>query len=131
VDIITNGQFGGTHVALFIVEKIVDGVMMLDMRGRITLGPETEALRTKLKDLLAAGHRHIIVNLGEVTYLDSVGLGTLIGAYTSTANTGGSLKLLHLPRGVQQLLQVTRLSTVFEIYEDLATAVASFKKEEV
>ena len=59
-------------MALFIVEKIVNGVMMLDMRGRITLGPETEALRTKLKDLLAAGHRHIILNLGEVTYLDSV-----------------------------------------------------------
>ena len=118
-------------MALFIVEKIIDGVMMLDMRGRITLGPETEALRTRLKELLTAGHRHIILNLGEVTYVDSVGLGTLIGAYTSATNTGGSLKLLHLPRGVQQLLQVTRLSTVFEIYEDLATAVASFKKEEV
>ena len=118
-------------MALFIVEKIVDGITMLDMRGRITLGPETEALRTKLKELLAAGHRHIILNLGEVTYLDSVGLGTLIGAYTSTTNTGGSLKLLHLPRGVQQLLQVTRLSTVFEIYENLPAAVASFKKEEV
>ena len=130
-DLNINHPFGGTRVALFIVEKIIDGVMMLDMRGRITLGPETEALRTRLKELLTAGHRHIILNLGEVTYVDSVGLGTLIGAYTSATNTGGSLKLLHLPRGVQQLLQVTRLSTVFEIYEDLATAVASFKKEEV
>jgi len=117
-------------VAIFIVEKLIDDVMMLDMRGRITLGPETETVRTKLKELLTAGHHQIILNLGEVTYLDSVGLGTLIGAYTSTTNAGGSLKLLHLPRGVQQLLQVTRLSTVFEIYEDLATAVASFKKEE-
>ena len=116
-------------MALFIVEKIVDGVMILDLRGRITLGPETEAIRTKLKDLLNAGQHHIILNLGEITYLDSVGLGTLIGAYTSTKNMGGSLKLLHLPRGVQQLLQVTRLSTVFDIHEDLATAVASFKKE--
>jgi anti-sigma B factor antagonist len=118
-------------LALFFVEKIVDGVLMLDLRGRITLGPETEALREKLKGLLAAGNHHIILNLGEVTYVDSVGLGTLIGAYTSATNIGGSLKLLHLPRGVQQLLQVTRLSTVFEIYEDLPTAVASFKTEEV
>ena len=118
-------------MALFIVEKIIDGVMMLDLRGRITLGPETEMVRNKLKELLSAGHHQIIVNLGEVTYLDSVGLGTLIGAFTSARNVGGSLKLLHLPRGVQQLLQVTRLSTVFEIYEDLATAVASFKKEPV
>lgn len=115
-------------MAVFIVEKIVDGIMLLDLRGRITLGPETETVRTKLKDLLSAGHHDIIVNLGEVTYLDSVGLGTLIGAFTSTKHAGGSLKLLHLPRGVQQLLQVTRLSTVFEIYEDLPAAVASFKK---
>ncbi len=118
-------------MALFIVEKIIDGVLLLDMRGRITLGPETEMLRTKLKEVVAAGHHQIILNLGEVTYLDSVGLGTLVGAFTSTRNAGGSLKLLRLPRGVQQLLQVTRLSTVFEIYDDLLVAVASFKKEEV
>ena len=106
-------------MAIFIVEKIVDGVMMVDLRGRITLGPETETVRTKLKELLSAGQHRIILNLGEVTYLDSVGLGTLIAGYTSARNAGGNLKLLHLPRGVQQLLQITRLSTVFEIYEDL------------
>ena len=116
-------------MAVFIVEKIVDGIMILDLRGRITLGPETEAVRNKLKDLVGAGHHQIILNLGEVTYLDSVGLGTLTGAFTSIRNSGGSLKLLHLPRGVRQLLQVTRLSTVFDVYEDLATAIASFKKE--
>ena len=120
---------GGISVPIFIVEKIVDGVMLVDLRGRITLGPETEAVRSKLKELLAAGHRHLILNLGEVTYLDSVGLGTLISGYTSARNAGGNLKLLHLPRGVQQLLQITRLSTVFEIYEDLAKAVGSFKSE--
>lgn len=115
---------------VFIVEKIVDGVLMLDLRGRITLGPETEAVRSKLKAMLAAGHRQIILNLGEVTYLDSSGLGTLIASYTSARNAGGNLKLLHLPRGVQQLMQITRLSTVFEIYEDLSQAVGSFKLEE-
>jgi anti-sigma B factor antagonist len=118
-------------MAIFIVEKVIDGVMMVDLRGRITLGPETEALRTKLKELLNAGQRHIILNLGEVTYLDSVGLSTLVAGYTSARNVGGNLKLLHLPRGVQQLLQITRLSTVFEIYEDLGAAVESFKSEEL
>ena len=118
-------------MAIFIVEKVVDGVMLVDLRGRITLGPETEALRSKLKELLAAGHQRIILNLGEVTYLDSVGLSTLVAGYTSARNVGGNLKLLHLPRGVQQLLQITRLSTVFEIYEDLAAAVESFKLEDL
>ena len=116
-------------MALYIVEKVVDGVMLLDLRGRITLGAETEALRTKLKQLLQAGHRHVILNLGEVTYLDSVGLSSLVVGFTSARKAGGDLKLLHLPRGVHQLLQITRLSTVFEVYEDLASAVESFQSE--
>jgi anti-sigma B factor antagonist len=122
-------RFGRIRMAIYMVEKVVDGVMLVDVRGRITLGPETEALRSKLKGLLNAGHHHIILNLGEVTYLDSVGLSTLVAGYTSARNAGGNLKLLHLPRGVHQLLQITRLSTVFEIHEDLATAVASFQSE--
>ena len=117
-------------MALYMIDKVVDGVLLVDLRGRLTLGPETEALRTKLKGLLAAGHHRIILNLVEVTYIDSVGLGTLIGGFTSARNAGGELKLLHLPRGVQHLLQVTRLSTVFEIYESLPAAVASFKSQE-
>jgi anti-sigma B factor antagonist len=117
-------------MALYIVEKVIEGVMLVDLRGRITLGPETEALRTKLKNLLDAGNLHILLNLGEVTYLDSVGLSSLVAGYTSARRAGGNLKLLHLPRGVQQLLQITRLSTVFDIYEDLATAVESFKSED-
>ena len=116
-------------MALYIVDKIVDGVSLIDLRGRITLGPETESLRTKLKELLNAGHHQIILNLGEVSYLDSVGLSTLVAGYTSARTVGGNLKLLHLPSGVHQLLQITRLSTVFEIYEDLAKAVESFKSE--
>ena len=121
---------GEISVALYIVEKLVDGVMLVDLRGRITLGAETEALRARLKQLLAAGQRHLILNLGEVSYLDSVGLSSLVAGFTSARKAGGNLKLLHLPRGVHQLLQVTRLSTVFEIYEDLASAVASFQEEE-
>ena len=116
-------------MALYIVEKVVDGVMLLDLRGRITLGAETEALRTALKQVLKAGHHHVILNLGEVTYVDSVGLSTLVAGFTSARNAGGDLKLLHLPRGVHQLLQITRLSTVFEIYEDLPSAVESFHSD--
>lgn len=117
-------------MAIYIVEKVVGGIMLMDLRGRITLGPETEAVRSKLKQLLNAGHHRLIMNLGEVTYIDSVGLSTLIAGYTSARSAGGNLKLLHLPRGVQQLLQITRLSTVFEIYEDLTTAVESFQSDD-
>jgi anti-sigma B factor antagonist len=117
-------------MTLYMIEKEVDGVMVVDLRGRITLGPETEALRTKLKQLVEAGYHHILLNLGEVTYVDSVGLSSLVAGFTSTRRAGGNLKLLHLPRGVQQLLQIARLSTVFEIYEDLTTAVESFQSED-
>jgi anti-sigma B factor antagonist len=111
---------------LYIVEKMVDGVLVLDCRGRITLGEETEALRNRVKQALEAGHARLLLDLGEITYVDSVGLSTLISSYTSVRKAGGDLKLLHLPRGVNQLLQITRLSTVFEIYDDLEAASQSF-----
>ncbi|MFZ0960445.1 MAG: STAS domain-containing protein [Terriglobia bacterium] len=117
-------------MALYIVEKAVDDVILVDLRGRITLGPETEMLRSKLIQLVRAGQHRIILNLGQITYVDSVGLSTLIAGYTSARNAGGNLKLLHLPSGVHQLLQITRLSTVFDIYEDLPSAVRSFQTEE-
>jgi anti-sigma B factor antagonist len=111
---------------IYIVEKLLDSLMVVDVRGRITLGPETEALRGKLKQLIESGRRRLILNLAEVTYIDSVGLSTLVASYTSARRAGGDLKLLHLPRGVHQLLQITRLSTVFEIYENLEAARQSF-----
>lgn len=111
---------------LFMVEKMMEGVMLLDLRGRIVLGEETEALRSRLKQLVAAGHSRIILDLGEVIYIDSVGLSTLVSSYTSARVQGGDLKLLHLPVGVHQLLQITRLSTVFEIYNNLEAAIRSF-----
>jgi anti-sigma B factor antagonist len=100
--------------------------MVVEVRGRITLGPETETLRAKLKQLIESGQLRIILNLAEVTYIDSVGLSTLVAGYTSARRAGGDLKLLHLPRGVHQLLQITRLSTVFEIFENLEAARRSF-----
>jgi anti-sigma B factor antagonist len=114
---------------LYIVEKAVGDVALLDLRGRLTLGPETVALRSKITELLDAGQTRILLNLGEVTYIDSVGLSSLVAGYTSTRKHGGSLKLLHLPRDVRQLLQITRLSTVFEIFENVDAAVQSFQRD--
>jgi len=111
---------------LYVIEKLVDRVMRVDLRGRITLGPETEVLRLKLKSLIDGGQQRIVLDLGEVTYVDSVGLSTLVAAYTTARRAGGDLKLLHLPRGVHQLLQITRLSTVFEIYENFEAAREAF-----
>ena len=113
-------------MAIYVVEKLVDGVMVLELRGRIILGPETEAVRSKIKALLEAGTLHIVLDLENIIYVDSVGLSTLISSYTSARKAGGYVKLLHLPHGVRHLLQVTRLITVFDVYEDLHEAVRSF-----
>lgn len=111
---------------LYMVEKLVNGVMVLDLRGRITLGEETEALRGRVKQLVEGGYTRIILNLEEVNYIDSVGLSTLVASYTSARKQGGNVKLLHLTRRVHDLLQITRLSTVFEIYDNLEEAQRSF-----
>jgi len=113
-------------MALYMVEKAIGDVILLDLRGRITLGEETERLRTKVRQLIEAGRRKILLDLKEVSYIDSVGLGTLIASYTSARKEGGEVKLLHLPAGVHHLLQITRLSTVFDIYDDLDAACRSF-----
>jgi anti-sigma B factor antagonist len=111
---------------LYMVEKLVNGVMVLDLRGRITLGEETEALRGRVKQLVEAGYTRVILNLEEINYIDSVGLSTLVASYTSACKQGGNVKLLHLTRRVHDLLQITRLSTVFEIYDNLEEAQRSF-----
>jgi anti-sigma B factor antagonist len=116
---------------LYIVEKLMGGIIVLDMRGRITLGRETETLRSKIKQLIDAGSRRLILDLGEITYIDSVGLGTLVASLTSMRKQGGDLKLLRLPQGVHQLLQITRLVTVFEIHNSLESALQAFDREAV
>jgi len=116
---------------LYIVEKLMSGIIVLGMRGRITLGRETETLRSKIKQLIDAGSRRLILDLGEITYIDSVGLGTLVASLTSMRKQGGDLKLLRLPQGVHQLLQITRLVTVFEIHNSLESALQAFDREAV
>ena len=116
---------------LYIVEMLMGGIIVLGMRGRITLGRETETFRSKIKELIDAGTRRLILDLGEVTYVDSVGLSTLVASWTSMCKQGGDLKLVHLPQGVHQLLQITRLVTVFEIHNSVESALQAFEREAV
>lgn len=113
-------------MSLFIVEKKQGDVLILDLRGRLTLGPETAELRSRLNDLMDAGHRKIVLTLREVTYVDSSGLAALIACYTTARKHEGDLKLAHLTTRIRDLLQITRLSTVFENYAAVEDAVASF-----
>ena len=112
---------------LYIVEKKQDDVLILDLRGRLTLGPETAELRSRVNDLVEAGNRQIVLNLREVTYVDSSGLAALIACYTTVRKHDGNLKLAHLTTRIRDLLQITRLSTVFENYTAVEDAVASFR----
>jgi anti-sigma B factor antagonist len=104
----------------------VGGVTIVDIRGRIVLGEESAALRDLVRDLLSKGHKKILFNLGDVNYIDSSGLGHLVSAFTSVRKQDGELKLLNLTNKVHDLMQITRLYTVFEIMDDEAVAVKSF-----
>jgi anti-sigma B factor antagonist len=105
----------------------INGVTVVDMSGRITLGEGSVILRDTIRDLLGKAQKKILLNLGDVTYIDSSGIGELVSAFTSVRNQGGELKLLHLTKKVHDLLQITKLYTVFDIKDDEAAAVASFK----
>ncbi len=114
-------------MALTIASREVDGVTVLDLSGRITLGEGSVQSRDAVRDLIGKGQKNILLNLGEVNYIDSSGLGELVSAYTTAKNQGASLKLLNLTKRVKDVLQLTKLYTVFDIYDDEATAIASFK----
>jgi anti-sigma B factor antagonist len=104
----------------------VDGVTILDVTGRITLGEGSAALRDALHAAVEAGEKKVLLNLAEVNYIDSSGIGELVAGFTTVSNHGGALKLLNLTKRVQDLLQITKLYTVFDVYEDEAHAVRSF-----
>ena len=106
----------------------VDGITVLDLSGRITLGEGSVQLRDAVRDLLAKGSKLILLNLADVNYIDSSGIGELVSAYTTVRNQGGELKLLNLTKKVHDLLQITKLYTVFDIKDDEASAIAAFKK---
>ena len=106
----------------------VDGVTIVDLSGRITLGEGSVVLRDTVKDLLGKGQKKILLNLGDVSYIDSSGIGELVSAFTSVRNQGGDLKLLNLTKKVHDLLQITKLYTVFDVKDDEAVAIAAFGK---
>ena len=105
----------------------VDGITIVDCSGRITLGEGSVVLRDAVKDLLTKGQKKILLNLGDVNYIDSSGIGELVSAYTTVKNQGGELKLLNLTKKVHDLLQITKLYTVFDVRDDETTAVKSFR----
>lgn len=106
----------------------VDSVVVIDVSGRITLGEGCVQLRQLIRDELAKGNKQMLVNLAEVTYIDSSGIGELVSAFTAVSNQGGQLKLLKLTKKVHDLLQITKLYTVFDVHDDEAKAIGSFTK---
>src|SRR3954468_8972418 len=106
----------------------VDGVTVLDMSGRVTLGEGSVVLRDTIRDILGKGNKKILLNLGDVTYIDSSGIGELVSAFTAVRKEGGELKLLNLTKKVHDLLQITKLYTVFDVKDDEAVAISAFSK---
>ena len=104
----------------------VGDVSVVDVAGRITLGEGSSALRDTLRDMVSKNQKKILLNLGEVSYIDSSGIGELVSGFTTVTNSGGQLKLLNLTKRVKDLLQITKLYTVFDVHEDEAGAIRSF-----
>ena len=104
----------------------VDGILVVDMSGRITLGEGCTQLRELVREQLGKGTKHLLLNLADITYIDSSGIGELVSGFTTVSNQGGKLKLLNLTKKVHDLLQITKLYTVFDVYDDEAKAVTSF-----
>lgn len=106
--------------------RLVDGVTIVDLSGRITLGEASSTLRETVRDLISKGQKNILLNLGDVTYIDSSGIGELASAFTSAAKAGGSIKLLNLTKRVRDLLAITKLLTVFDTFDTEKEALGSF-----
>lgn len=104
-----------------------DGIATVDLAGRVVFGEESSYLRDSIKKLLQS-HHHVVFNLAGVSYIDSGGLGTLVSLYTSARNAGGSIKLANLTPRVDDVLQITKLVTVFEVYDSEEKAISSFRK---
>jgi len=106
--------------------RTVGDVHILDISGKITLGEGTMAVRNTVRELLKNGGKKIILNLGDVNYIDSSGIGELVSSFTTVTNGGGQLKLLNLTKKIQELLAITKLLTVFQVFNDEKAAISSF-----
>lgn len=113
-------------MSIRINQKWIANVLVLEVSGRITLGEGASTFRDELRKVLRRGNKRVLVDLGEVTYVDDSGIGELVCGFTIATNLGGQLKLLNLTKRVHDLLQITKLYTVFEVYDDKAEAVRSF-----
>jgi anti-sigma B factor antagonist len=114
---------------LQIKEKQINGVSVLDLAGRITLGDESNQVYLKIKEMLGKGASQIVLNLAGVRHIDSAGLGTLVSGYTSAQNLCATLKLANLTKRFRELLNITKLVTIFETYDNVDDAVKSFAKK--
>jgi anti-sigma B factor antagonist len=114
-------------MSMKVATRQVDGVTILDLSGRITLGEGSVTLRDTVHDVLSKGSKKILLNLGDINYIDSSGIGELVSGFTSVRNAGGELKLLNLTKKVHDLLQITKLYTVFDIWDNEASAIGAFK----
>ncbi len=114
-------------MALKMTAREVDGVTVIAMDGRIVLGEESNALRENLKTVVTEGKKKVVLNMDNITFIDSAGLGTLVAAHHSAKNQGASLRLCHLGTKFQEVLQITKLMTIFEVYNTEPEAIASFK----
>jgi anti-sigma B factor antagonist len=106
--------------------RTVGNVRILDCSGKITLGEGTMSIRNTVRDVLQSGAKKIVLNLADINYIDSAGVGELVSTFTTTVNNGGKLKLLNLTKKVQELLTITKLLTVFDVFTDEKAALASF-----
>ena len=113
--------------ALYMTIREVKAITIVDLSGRISLGEGSALLRKTVRDLLDHGQTKILLNLGDVNYIDSSGIGELVSGFTAVRSREGELKLLNLTKKVHDLLQITKLFTVFEVYSDEGTAVGSFR----
>jgi anti-sigma B factor antagonist len=109
-----------------IEERIVDDVTILDLKGKMTLGEGDELLKDKINSLVSQGHKKLLLNLADVPYIDSAGLGEIVRTYTSISRQGGKLKLLNVTKRIYDLLVITKLVTIFDSYENEDDAIRSF-----
>ena len=110
-----------------IEERVVDGVTILDLKGKMTLGEGDELLKDKINSLIHQGQKKLLLNLEGVPYIDSAGLGEIVRTYTTVSRQGGSLKLVNLTKRITDLLAITKLLTVFETFDSEKDAVASYQ----
>jgi anti-sigma B factor antagonist len=126
---VTGSREGNSTMSLKINIRETADAVILDMSGRLSLGDALVDLRDSIREALAGDRKNILLNLAEVGYIDSSGLGQLIGSYATVTSRGGQMKLLNLQKRVKDLMQITKLLTVFETYNDEAAALGSFAKK--